>query len=736
MTFWSLYRRYVRRRWRSYLGYTLTSAGLTLLMLSGLAFFSLLQAPLEEQTGWSTSLKESSEFMLQVVTVLLLSSSYVLLIYFHRLFLQEHTRFLGLLNTFGLSRRKRFSLILGESFLLGWIGYFAGTVLTLFLGPLILLALQAWFKIRVGFVFTLSITLWLKAFIAFSALLLSEGLTVATLFTRRWPKMMFQAVSIPEKGFRPSLWLGLIAIVPLVLGYILALTVHPGLLNSSNGSTVAWMIVSVVIIALDIIGTYALNAYGLAAFLRHFRIHSGLSLVLRGRVSARLRSMVGMNTIIAIFLSILLVAMVTLSTIKTIVFEQGMLTEPYPLVMNSVFPPVTHEASTFYQQAVQKMTDSLERDGFAPVTATSLRIFAAEIEKVPSDTSDTVEEDHTRQVVDAYLIPRSDFLRWREAYLKTHPGTASAVGELPEQGTGEAIIWMHFYNREFINMEENFGYTIGQSYVVRPNLTKPDIRQRWKTQGGTQGAVSDAENAPLATIKLKGLQGSYANLDLRSGYAMSPFSTMIIGDDDFERIADRAPEWVIEKTALSYPHWELSKPTIVRVMDELNKDFKEDIWIGTSGLALYFLEQYQMVSMYELGIGIVALLYLVSVMLIVFLKSRERIEEDRRALYQLHRLGMSWQEIKKIVRREWYGLVLPPLILSILNVVVAALDLLSTLNPTNTMTALNEVMPIDSILWKNMFIWTVVVIAVVLLMFTIGEKLREKMLGLKEHREG
>ncbi|PTQ57262.1 MAG: ABC transporter permease protein [Candidatus Carbobacillus altaicus] len=733
MTFWSLYRRYVRRRFRSYLGYTLTSAGLTLLMLSGLAFFSLLQAPLAEQTGLSTYLRDSATFMLQVVTVLLLSSSYILLIYFHRLFLQEHTRFLGLLNTFGLSRRKRFSLILGESFLLGWIGYFAGTVLTLFLGPLILLALQAWFKIRVGFVFTLPITLWLKAFITFSALLLSEGLTVATLFTRRWPKIMFQAVSIPEKGFRPGLWLGLIAIVPLILGYILALTVHPGLLNSSNGSPVAWMIVSVVIIALDIIGTYALNAYGLAAFLRHFRIHSGLTLVLRGRVSARLRSMVGMNTIIAIFLSILLVAMVTLSTIKTIVFEQGMLTEPYPLVMNSVFPPVTHEASTFYRQAVQKMTDSLERDGFAPVTATSLRIFAAEIEKVPSDTT---EEDSTHKIVDAYLIPRSDFLRWREAYLKTHPGTASAVGELPEQGTGEAIIWMHFYNREeeeFINSVENYGYTIGQSYVVRPNLTNPDIRQRWKTQGGTQGSVSDAENAP-ATIKLKSVQGSYANLDLRSGYAMSPFSTMIIGDDDFERIADRAPEWVIEKTALSYPHWELSKPTIVRVMDELNKDFKKDIWIGTSGLALYFLEQYQMVSMYELGIGIVALLYLVSVMLIVFLKSRERIEEDRRALYQLHRLGMSWQEIKKIVRREWFGLVLPPLILSILNVVVAARDLLSTLSPTNTMTALNEVMPIASIIWKNMFIWTLAVTALVLFIFTIGEVLREKMLGLDEQR--
>ncbi|MBE3594723.1 MAG: ABC transporter permease [Candidatus Carbobacillus altaicus] len=734
MTFWSLYRRYVRRRFRSYLGYTLTSAGLTLLMLSGLAFFSLLQTPLAEQTGLSTYLRDSATFMLQVVTVLLLSSSYILLIYFHRLFLQEHTRFLGLLNTFGLSRRKRFSLILGESFLLGWIGYFAGTVLTLFLGPLILLALQAWFKIRVGFVFTLPVTLWLKAFITFSALLLSEGLTVATLFTRRWPKIMFQAVSIPEKGFRPSLWLGLIAIVPLVLGYILALTVHPGLLNSSNGSGVAWMIVSVVIIALDIIGTYALNAYGLAAFLRHFRINSGLSLVLRGRVSARLRSMVGMNTIIAIFLSILLVAMVTLSTIKTIVFEQGMLTEPYPLVMNSVLPPVTHEASTFYRQAVQKMTDSLERDGFAPVTATSLRIFAAEIEKVPSDTT---EEDSTHMIVDAYLIPRSDFLRWREAYLKTHPGTASVVGELPEQGTGEAIIWMHFYNREeeeFINSVENYGYTIGQSYVVRPNLTNPDIRQRWKTQGGTQGSVSDAENAPLVTIKLKGLQGSYANLDLRSGYGANPFSTMIIGDDDFERIADRAPEWVIEKTALSYPHWELSKPTIVHVLDELNKDFKEDIWIGTSGLALYFLEQYQMVSMYELGIGIVALLYLVSVMLIVFLKSRERIEEDRRALYQLHRLGMSWQEIKKIVRREWYGLVLPPLILAILNVVIAARDLLSTLNPTNTMTALNEVAPIASIIWKNMFSWTLAVTALVLFIFTIGEVLREKLLGLKEQR--
>lgn len=732
MTFWSLYRRYVRRRWRSYLGYTLTSAGLTLLMLSGLAFFSLLQAPLEEQTGWSTSLKESSEFMLQVVTVLLLSSSYVLLIYFHRLFLQEHTQFLGLLNTFGLSRRKRFSLILGESFLLGWIGYFVGTVLTLFLGPLILLALQAWFKLRIGFVFSLPMMLWLRAFIAFSALLLAEGLTVATVFIRRWPKVIFQAVSTPEKGFRPSLWLGLLAIAPLVLGYILALTVHPGLLIVSD-RVYAWMIVSVVIIVLVMISTYALNAYGLAAFLRNFRIHSGLLLILRGRLSARLRSMVGMNTIIVMFLSILLVAMVALSTAKTIVFAQSTLNEPYPLVMMSTLPPVTHEASTFYQQAIQKMTDSLERDGFSPVTKTSLRIFAAEIEKIHSDT---MEEDHTPQVVDAYLIPRSDFLRWREAYLKTHPGATTVIPELPEQSSGKAIIWVDFYNREDINSGENFGYTIGQSYVVRPNLTDARIRQNWENRGEKQKSVFEAESTPIATIKLESIQGSYANLDLRSGYETSPFSTIIIGDDDFERIADRAPAWVIEKTALSYPHWELSKPTIDRVLNELDNNHKKDVWFDTSGLALWFLMQYQMLSMFELGIGIVALLYLVSVMLIVLLKSRERIEEDRRTFFQLHRLGMSWQEIKKIVRYEWFGLVLPPLILAILNVVVAALDLLSTLNPTNTMTALNEVMPIDSILWKNMFIWTVVVIAVVLLMFTIGEKLREKMLGLKEHREG
>lgn len=679
MTWRVLWRRLMFRNFRVYAGYVLIVA-------VAVAIFYLFQT-LATGLGDAIALYQR-DYITRVIGIMrgiVFVFALFFVAYFHRLLLVGESRALGLLSTFGMSRRARRGLVLWESVLLGAAGLALGLALGLLLEPLFLLAAGVFLRLPWRIAYEFRLQALLTTAVAFAVLVLLEGIISAELTVRRWPRQLLSAARAVEEIRRPSRVRAMLGFILLAAAYLLAAVIHPRVLQrymheqAEVGWLGLWLLLTPVILLLTLLGSYWLFAEGLRLLVRYRLAAPGSraeSLLARARLAARLRAHAGSGAIIAGLLALVVTDTCMLIGVQAQVLRSTLLLKP-------VVVQITHweNDEAAIEVEAQRIASGLTEAGFGPVQTVRLHLVLGAAPLLPLDEDGLDEFRHpaggwyTDRIKGVNIIARSAYTDLVRAIEAAHPNLSGIVQAVPELQPGQAFVIRTMFEEErrgwndpevqWLSVGRTFDVLGYDVFGVAPEELTPEQLAR----------------APLLELTLVG-RASMAGLptNMAAGFVNQTF--FVVDDATFAALVTSVqefdPESVYSVTGLFYPRWRDSQPVLMRLLPDYPTRMTSEL--NVQPLPLIYAERYREFGVLLFTLSAIALLFLFASGAVIYFKVSERLEHDVRQVMALRRVGARKWHVRGMFVRETALLLLAPFLLGMVHSAVALVDWVSMLD--------------------------------------------------------
>ncbi|MGO0123197.1 FtsX-like permease family protein [Desulfothermobacter acidiphilus] len=692
MTWQRLWIRLFYRRPRPYLGYLATAAfSVTLFYLFqslGLTMKGLVGIYGRDYLVGLLRLMKNLTFLFALGTVF----------YFHRLLLQSESPSLGLLATLGLSPKGRRALVWLESVMLGTGALITGLLAGIFLEPLLLLAASVILKMpqRLPYIFRaepLVITC-----IFFTLLFAGEGFLTAWWAVKRWPKQLLAASRGVEEVTPASLPRALKGFTLLALAYVLAAVVHPWIFRQAQDSNlgilvVLWLALALVLLGLVLGGGYLTLAEGFRWWWRSTAgRRNAQGLLLRARLSARVKSHAAAGAVIAFLLAAVLTAGSLLVGMHFVLLQWTCFENPIPVQLT----PMSPQEVAPLGKAAEEVERELQEGGFSPVERLNLEVIRAKA--VLPSWEQTGEPERSQLEKGIEIIRARDYQRLIHLIERYLPTLRGLYPSLPELKPGEAFAlraesslpeWLKKGGRiSFIPVQD------GEDYR---KLTPESLKLSGRPRLEVEIAGSAAVPAQLADTS-------------RAGF---PFITFLVVDDrTFAGFLEQGKPhiWTYPVVALFYPRWQESH-AVVSALKDVENSYPQ---VAVNTLADAYANRYQYAVGLLFTLALLTLLFTLASVTVVYFKLREGRERDLYQVAALRRLGAPQSLLKGLLGREALNLILLPWLLALAHSFFALWDWLPT---ARAMWLSAENVDLARLIWTT---WASLAAGTALIYFVLG----------------
>lgn len=578
MTFRSLALSNVRGNWRAYSAFILSSVFSVLIFYLYAAF---LFHP-DVQSGEIKGALQVKQGML-ACEILIIVFSFFFVLYSNSAFMKTRKKEFGLFTLFGMTRSQIRKMVLYESAFIAAVSIAAGIGLGMLFSKLFFLALGALLAAGETIRFAVSpAALWVTATGFFALFMIITALTLFRVGRSEIVELLREARK-PKPEPRLSVWAAVIGFLTLGGGYALAMTM--------NART--FLVLTLPVVGLTVVGTYFLYAQGSVAILRLLMrrkrfYYDRTNMLTVSQLVYKMKDNARLLFVITVMSAVVLSASGTVYVLQQL--QKSQILDHAPFAVGYV------ERGEGAHQVIDpaKVERIIREDGLRVTRQQKLSGLLGEHLAKDGATAGKSE-------LEAMIVSESDYNR-----------EAKLFGRKPADPAGDSAVMILPY-------QEMESYRPIQNGAVRLTLGHD-------------------------TVKLQ-LTDQYA------GAVTSPVSfatyLLVVDDARFERLRASAPAASrLVSYGYDWSNWEHSASTVDKIAKAIDPDFESQ---AQTYRVPSYVSTNQSISL-TLFIGLfISLLFFIAMGSLIYFKLFTELQDDQAQFKALSRIGMTAAEIRRIV---------------------------------------------------------------------------------------